>query len=66
MNDVRNLPQFPHRHNKDGTWDSICPYCYLTVACRDTEEQLKQDEAKHDCVELALVKQRAIREGVSE
>ena len=24
--------RFPHRHNKDGSYDSICISCYATIA----------------------------------
>ena len=41
--------QFGHRLNRDGSFDSICPRCYRTVANRDTERELARDELKHVC-----------------
>lgn len=40
---------FPHRINSDGTIDSICNQCFLTVATSTTESDLKQSEASHVC-----------------
>jgi hypothetical protein len=40
---------FPHRENPDGTFDSICPVCFLTVARRREEMQLREIELRHVC-----------------
>jgi len=40
---------FPHRHNSDGTYDSICNRCFETVAKVTTEADLRQFEASHVC-----------------
>jgi len=40
---------FPHRRNKDGTMDSICLDCYLTIATAETEDQLEVAEDAHIC-----------------
>ncbi len=42
-------PEFPHRHNNDGSFDSICDTCYATVARVKTESELTQFEARHVC-----------------
>lgn len=42
-------PPFPHRHNRDGSWDSICRKCYLTVANAPTEAELAEPESRHKC-----------------
>jgi hypothetical protein len=42
-------PTFPHRHNKDGTVDSICSECLLTVATVRDERELTQHEEVHVC-----------------
>ena len=44
-----SIPQFPHRHNPDGTYDSICTKCFATVGTSETEENLVEAEAKHTC-----------------
>ena len=41
--------QFPHRRNLNGTFDSICPRCFHTVATRSTEIELRRDEHRHVC-----------------
>ena len=40
---------FPHRHNPDGTFDSICPWCFLTVSAKRNETELAGDESNHVC-----------------
>lgn len=47
---------FRHRHNPDGTWDSICVKCYLTVETTMLEEDLVGAERSHDCAELLAFK----------
>jgi hypothetical protein len=32
--------KFPHRHNRDGTYDSICTACFATIASVRDEELL--------------------------
>ncbi len=41
--------RFPHRHNKDGSHDSICISCYATVASVRNEAELAQYEQDHVC-----------------
>jgi hypothetical protein len=42
-------PDFPHRRKPNGTFDSICTRCFLTVANADTEAELRTAERAHDC-----------------
>jgi hypothetical protein len=45
-----NMPSFMHRQNADGSWDSICRNCYLTViagANVRSESELSDTEAIH-------------------
>ena len=44
--------KFSHRYNPDGTWQSICPECYKTVAESREEADLKQYEDTHVCFSL--------------
>jgi len=37
-------PFFPHRRNRDGSFDSICLKCLLTIA----NERIETDLARHD------------------
>jgi hypothetical protein len=41
--------RFPHRSNEDGTFDSICPVCFITVANAAREEDLAAFECGHVC-----------------
>jgi hypothetical protein len=47
---------FKHRNNPDGSWDSICLKCYLTVETAMQEDDLEETERRHDCVELTAAK----------
>ena len=40
---------WPHRHNIDGTYDSICPTCFQTIAHSPDESDLAREEEHHDC-----------------
>jgi hypothetical protein len=46
-----SVPFFPHRLNKDGTYDSICLQCYATVANARTSAELEEFDVKHICRE---------------
>jgi hypothetical protein len=39
----------PHRFNPDGTFDSICPVCFVTIARHVDECALAQFEHDHVC-----------------
>ena len=38
---------FTHRHNPDESYDSICMFCFLTVANAPSEDQLAETEQLH-------------------
>jgi hypothetical protein len=40
---------FPHRVNLNGTFDSICPKCYRTIAHEFDEKVLRKTERLHRC-----------------
>jgi hypothetical protein len=46
---------FPHRHNPDGSIDSICSECFRTVATAFTEAQLQAAERVHGCEGFSMV-----------
>jgi hypothetical protein len=50
--------QFPHRRNRDGSFDSICPRCFHTVATRKEESELAKDEHRHICDDWNLDQDR--------
>jgi hypothetical protein len=41
--------RYPHRPNGDGTIDSICPRCFLTIGCSTWEADLEYMELRHVC-----------------
>jgi hypothetical protein len=44
-----SLEPYAHRLNSDGSWDSICTHCFLTIATRPAEIDLEPEEKTHDC-----------------
>jgi len=46
--------KFPHRHNPEGTHDSICTRCLATVATARLETDLALYESCHVCQPLDL------------
>jgi hypothetical protein len=52
---VLTLPTFfPHRRNRDGSFDSICLKCLLTIASSRTEADLAKHDKHHVCNPSAL------------
>jgi hypothetical protein len=49
-------PFFPHRRNRDGSFDSICLNCFVTVASRGVESELSELEEKHFCKHASMVR----------
>jgi hypothetical protein len=47
--DVASYIVFPHRHNLDGSHDSICVNCFRTVSSTQREIELEAIEKKHVC-----------------
>jgi hypothetical protein len=41
--------KFAHRANSDGTFDSICRKCFLTVVSSKSEADLEGAEREHVC-----------------
>jgi hypothetical protein len=48
MAEIRTLV-FPHRRNADGTFESICINCFLTVGHARSEAELAESEENHIC-----------------
>jgi hypothetical protein len=42
-------PAFHHRHNSDGSYDSICSVCLITVASVRNKKELAEHEEIHAC-----------------
>ena len=49
---------YPHRRNSDGSFDSICLNCFVTLANARTEPELLEYDKRHIC-EAGTVSQRA-------
>lgn len=49
VNPNLSKPIFPHRHNANGTHDSICLRCFVTVATVRDESELAVHESAHAC-----------------
>ena len=41
--------KFSHRHNEDGTFDSVCRDCFMTIATANVECDLDASEKRHVC-----------------
>ena len=55
-----------HREqNENGTYNSRCLYCFLTIAFSlETEKELDQAEARHICPERALAELLAMEKAI--
>jgi hypothetical protein len=51
---MHKLTSFAHRHNYDGSYDSIRTKCYATIASAGSEEALSSPESAHICDPMAL------------
>jgi hypothetical protein len=62
-------PQFLHRLNRDGTFDSICTRCIKTIASHYSEPPLTVFEQRHKCegleTRMSALLQRAPSTGAS-
>jgi len=47
---------FAHRLNEDGTIDSICLHCFITVATANSVTGLLKSEECHQCADNHLLK----------
>jgi hypothetical protein len=46
---MASLAKFPHRRDRDGLYDSICPNCFATVARSKPEAEMAELEKAHVC-----------------
>jgi len=56
---------YPHRHNEDGSYDSICTTCYVTVASSWSEAALAEHEGAHTCDSALLAERGCLSRGRS-
>jgi len=53
--------QFIHRLNKDGTIDSICRDCFITVATSTLRSALQSKEREHRCNAALLERYKKVQ-----
>lgn len=56
---------FVHLHNDDGTFDSICPSCFHTIAQSAREAGLQNAEDSHVCDPSLVAHYRVLSKAVS-
>ena len=49
MKTTSHGPEFKHRPNPNGTFDSFCLCCFLTIATESSEGSLTELEMAHQC-----------------
>jgi hypothetical protein len=52
---------FPHRRNRDGSFDSICITCFATIASAESDAELAVCDKKHICDPSVLSDQANFR-----
>jgi hypothetical protein len=45
---------YPHRRNRDGSFDSICTTCFATIGHVESESELTDTDQNHTCEEFFL------------
>jgi hypothetical protein len=60
MTNARNIA-YPHRHNADGSFDSICITCFATIAKATDEAALFEQEKNHSCDRSFLAERESFR-----
>ena len=55
---------YPHRRNRDGSFDSICLNCFATLATARTEPELLVYEEMHVCAYSPLSQRAFDRRGL--
>ena len=53
--------QFIHRINEDGSIDSICRDCFLTVATATNQGELEREEHRHVCDAWLVQRYKKVR-----
>jgi len=57
---------FAHRRNDDGSFDSICPRCFRTIAQSASEPDLQNAEDSHVCNPSIVEHYRELSKAVSD
>jgi hypothetical protein len=55
-------PFYPHRRNRDGSYDSICLKCLATVARTTTEAELAPYDNIHECSPAMVAGRRFVQQ----
>lgn len=60
---LREYDAFLHRANRDGTTDSVCKYCYVTVCTSTWETELASAERDHTCDPQVIARWKKMQDG---
>jgi hypothetical protein len=52
---------YSHRHNTNGSYDSICLVCFATVATTQTKPELAVYDERHVCNQFLLSERRLFK-----
>ena len=52
--------KFIHRINQDGSIDSICRDCFVTIASAHSRSELEPDERNHVCEPMLLERYKKV------
>lgn len=63
---MKSANGFPQRHNRDGSYDSICPRCFLTIARGVSPRELDLEERNHACSQGDLAMVHGAKEEIRE
>ena len=58
---VEQVTQYAHRTNFNGSFDSICKFCFRTIGSSRNEADLNEPERFHACMDSDLMKSRGLR-----
>ena len=53
------IPFYPHRQNRDGSIDCICPRCFAIVATAENVTELHTCDKQHTC-DTAFLAERGV------
>jgi hypothetical protein len=52
---------YSHRHNANGSYDSICLVCFATIATTQTKPEFAVYDEKHVCNQFLLSERRLFK-----
>jgi len=61
---TRTITFYPHRQNRDGSFDSVCLKCFATIANAKEVTELRSYETEHVCIPSMLSNRGQLRKRV--